>query len=503
MNKGAIILGMTTGIVFGCYRLAPEHCGNNEGDASCPDGTFCDGCSAENNGCVAKMPSDACYFPDGFGNEVEGESSSGTSGAMSESTEDEPTTTTGSETSSTTGPIPGCVGDADCTDPLLPFCDPSGECVTCEGLSDPDGACAELDAQAPVCAGGVCVQCTTDRQGVCSGQTPVCVATNECAACTEHHECPDSACHLDGMNQGACFEPTEVTMVANAAELAAAVSNIGDGRGVIVLQGPTSYSESVNIAGDAEVAILGPSSAVLSGTSGLPIPSLNVGGNAIVYLAGPSVANGDFNGVACSGTSMWLDDSAVRNNVQLGMDVSGDCALRLRRTVVASNLGGGIDIAGGELTMRNSVVGRNGDDLTSSIGGLRLDGTATAITYSAAVGNEATNANRGSLFCLGGESGSIRNSILVGSGDSITGCDSLTFESNAVDGTALGGSNDNVGTVMAGWFIDLGINDYHLTTVGEAEFVGIASWQKGDPMTDIDGDPIPTDMASFPGYDQP
>ena len=162
-----------------------------------------------------------------------------------------------------------------------------------------------------------------------------------------------------------------------------------------------------------------------------------------------------------------------------------------------------MDIAGGELTMVNSVVGRNGDNLTSSIGGLRLDGTATEITYSVMVGNEATNPSRGTLFCVGGETGVVHNSILVGSGESISGCGTLTLESNAVDGSSLGGTNDDVGPIMAGWFTNLGTNDFHLTTAGETTFMDIATWQAGDPTTDIDGDPIPTDMPSFPGYDQP
>ena len=31
----------------------------------------------------------------------------------------------------------------------------------------------------------------------------------------------------------------------------------------------------------------------------------------------------------------------------------------------------------------------------------------------------------------------------------------------------------------------------------------IAMWEDGDPTADVDGDDIPTDMSSFPGYDQP
>ena len=56
---------------------------------------------------------------------------------------------------------------------------------------------------------------------------------------------------------------------------------------------------------------------------------------------------------------------------------------------------------------------------------------------------------------------------------------------------------------MAGWFVSLGMNDYHLTTAGETAFMDIAMWQTGDPLADVDGHPIPTDVPSFPGYDQP
>jgi len=71
---------------------------------------------------------------------------------------------------------------------------------------------------------------------------------------------------------------------------------------------------------------------------------------------------------------------------------------------------------------------------------------------------------------------------------------------NALDHD-LGGSNFNVG-YDATWFSpDDG--DVHLTPAGEAVLMDIAMWQPGDPSADIDGDPIPTDVPSFPGYDQP
>lgn len=368
-------------------------------------------------------------------------------------------------------------------------------------MTSPDEACAQLDAGTPVCDAGSCVECTQLRPEACDGVTPVCGQDNGCTACTEHDQCAGTACHLDGELRGACFEASEVVMVANNAELAAAIATIGNDSGVIVLEGATGYNQTVNIAGNVEIAFVGPLTAVLSGTAGLP--SLNVGGDAIVYLAGPSVANGDADGLSCSGTSVWLDDSEVRNNADLGMDVSGGCAAHLRRTVISTNTGGGLSISGGELTTRNVVIGRNGDNLSSTVGGVRLDGTIAEIVYSVIVGNEATNAARGSLFCVGGENGSIRNSIITGGGNSISGCDTVTFETNAVDEPALAGSNLDVGPVMAEWFLNLGANDYHLTPAGEAALMDIAMWQPGDPTADIDGDPIPTDLPSFPGYDQP
>src|SRR5690606_20603666 len=47
----------------------------------------------------------------------------------------------------------GCSGDA-------PFCHvPSGECVPCSAMDDPDAACAAADPTAPICATDECVPC--------------------------------------------------------------------------------------------------------------------------------------------------------------------------------------------------------------------------------------------------------------------------------------------------------------------------------------------------------
>lgn len=411
------------------------------------------------------------------------------------------------EISGTTTDSQGCLDDEDCRGTATPFCGAMGECVSCDQMGAPNGACQSLDALTPVCSEGTCVQCTVQQAEACAGQTPICNPSNECVACTEHDHCPDSACHLDGESAGACFDPAEVVEITNEAELSAVLDQLGANDRAVFRISSGSYGVPIAIGDEAEVAIIGQGATppVLNGDNGLQGP-LAVGSGAMVYLDGVLVANALGGGVECTGprgTSLWLDDTEVRNCMRYGVDAVGECATHLRRTVISSNGDGGLVVEGGELWVENSVVGRNGDDLTSTFGGMRLSLTFVDITYSTLVGNEASNAARGSLFCLGGESGSIRNSIIVGSGNSIDGCDTLAFNTNATDDSNLGGSNPDVGAAMAGWFLDLGMNNYRLSSNGETVFADIAMWQEGDPLVDIDGEPIPTQEPSLPGYDQP
>lgn len=138
---------------------------------------------------------------------------------------------------------------------------------------------------------------------------------------------------------------------------------------------------------------------------------------------------------------------------------------------------------------------RNGAD--------RLDSTSVDITYSTIIGNEATNAARRSISCAGDEIGEIRNSIIATTGNSVDGCDRLSFLGNAVDDPDAAANGTEVGPAMPAWFVDLGMSNFHLSGAGADALMGIAMWQEGDPLTDIDDEAIPTEMPSAPGYDQP
>ena len=478
----------------------------------------------DHDGCFADLPEDECYSACGGGRSIVDEpdypgcegvadgtasgSSGGTAGdtATDVGATDDPATgsatanVTGSETTGGTTEGPGCEGNEDCSDGAAPFCDGEGVCVSCDGMPDGNAACGEADEENPVCDAGECVQCTAGDSEACDGQTPICdEEVRTCGACTEHSECPDSACHLDGVDVGGCFDEGDVQVIANVGQLNTALGGLGANDQVVLVLAAGTYGSTLGIGGSAEVAILGQGAPILAGDGSRAVDAFASG---IVYLSGVEIVNGSGDGISCSGTSVWLDDSEVRNNAQVGLDVSGGCAAHLRRTVVAVNNGGGIDQVGGELRMTNSVVALNGGSV-SPFGGLSIDGVDILVSYTTIAGNDSQNTGM-SIRCSGANTGEVRNSIVSGEdASSVDPCAGVSVLSSRVDEGGLGGTNTNVGAFDPGWFSNPATGNYHLTGSGETVFMDIADWQAGDPLFDVDGDPIPTDMPSFPGYDQP
>ena len=496
-----------------------DHCSNNEGDRYCaqlsPETPFCsNGSDAACNGtfptgCVAAEDLlEGCADPCGSLSAEEcdglaGGSSSGTSDGSGEPGTDSVSATEGA-TGSTTGGLPACDGPEDCGGDT-PFCSELGECVSCSELADGDGACSDADAATPVCSEGVCVQCTDENAGACVDATPTCGSDNECVACTEHAHCPESACHLDGPDVGRCFDVGAVQMIADGTALTEAFDNAPDGGDlVLVLTGTISDygNTSISFATSAEVAVIGDGSQLLTNDDLNPIVAS--GGESIVYFGGVSIGGnilGD--GLACSGTSVWLDDSEVRSNDGVGLTVSGGCAAHLRRSVISDNDGGGMDASGAttRVLVETSVIASNGNGAGR---GLVFDDAQIEMTFSTVVRNDGTSDD--TLLCIGTAGGVIRNSILAGrDAPSISGaCSNVMFSSNRTD-TDVGGA-DNVSTDVPNeedWFVAFFRGDYHLSAQGQDELDGIAMWQEGDPATDIDGEPVSTDSPSFPGYDQP
>ena len=147
-----------------------------------------------------------------------------------------PATETDTET---TGSIP-CDDDDDCMTRGAPFCGPAGECTDCDGMNDPDAACAGLDEGTPACVDGACVQCTDAIATECDGTTPICDdEQNLCVPCTEHAQCEDSgACDIA---EGDCFTTDQEMHVdgdggQDFTTITAAVASVGAaGQALIII----------------------------------------------------------------------------------------------------------------------------------------------------------------------------------------------------------------------------------------------------------------------------
>ncbi len=223
-----------------------------------------------------------------------------------------------------------------------------------------------------------------------------------------------------------------------------------------------------------------------------------------MYLSNVEVSNSNVagDGLECSGRSAWVHDSLLDAN-RIGVAASGGCFVHARRTTIIENTDRGIECSGGDLSLRNSAVGLNGNGFTSDVGGLYLTNATVDIVYSTIAANQSSVLGEASVSCAGGELGEVRNSIIVSGGEGVGGCAGITFANDAVDDSGIGGTNVDVGAAMGSWFTGLATGDFHLSGAGVEIFADIADWQAGDPVADIDGDPIPRGMRSHPGYDQP
>jgi hypothetical protein len=166
---------------------------------------------------------------------------------------------------------------------------------------------------------------------------------------------------------------------------------------------------------------------------------------------------------------------------------------------VVNNTGGGIVVdGGGMLVLENSFVGGDQNDKNA----LDIADGAATLLYATLAGGFGSAS---SLLCDDGTNTTVRNSLLVAR----TGSDELTCPNVTVTDSAL--EMDVAGNISLGdmpgitWFMDYATGDFHLSGSHPAAIDTAATWQTGDPTTDIDGEPRPTTDGSpdFAGADVP
>lgn len=471
------------------------------GSAGCPclDGGICD----DGLLCASKVCIDVGGSTEGSTGSTGGTGSSSSTSASTVGGECSPADDTVNQ---------GCAG----SDPTRPYCSKAGLCVDCSGLAACPGDVPACDPES-----GLCVLCVPGDSDLCSGGTPACDPdTHTCVPCTAHEQCSSGACDLFS---GECFDDAEVIWVDSGNKSCgssggsedkpfcslkqAMVEAVGGDQGapiVVQIRGD-GYDGPIVVPSKRKVAIINPDADI--GTvsiSASATETLLIESGALAMIDGIELATNDVgSGLRSDGAAVWIDRSVVRNNFKLGLSANLS-TVRVRSTVITGNNGGGIDASGeGSFILENSFVTDNGST-KSFVGGLAVSGGAdfNAI-YSTVISNAATFGLAGSLSCDAPGSVLVRNSVIVGSNDSIS-CPEAQITGSAVDSSDPGPGNMKIEQSM--------VADYFLApfagifrVVEGTALAQLATWHDGDPIEDFEGDPRPMDDSSpdYAGADVP
>jgi len=378
------------------------------------------------------------------------------------------------------------------------------------------------DAMGSRCAcnasGVTCPSSTTQRQctsgawatATCSGSKPACVDGVGCSACTNHAQCPTSACHLSGSKAGSCFAASAVVTVTTAKALSDGIASVAaNTEKVFRLQaGSYAFTDSMTIAPGSEVAIVGVGSVTITGgPSNDPRNALLVvDSGATAYVASVLLSGtGSCTAILSrSSSTVWVDDS---RDFGFHSPISGVGEIHVRRSSMNAS-GASPYFQIGSFFAENSSFGPNGSG-GLSFAGLTFDNSVTVnLKYVTVAGNQNAINCVNAVPPVGGV---ISNSILTSwAGESVTGgtngsnCTGMTFSHNAVSGSSS--TQGAFGTTMAwdnaNWFTSEANGDFHLSTVGKTAIPKSAVRAPDDPALDIDGTSHPASNG-YPGYDEP
>ena len=402
----------------GCIIADPNHCSNS--DEPCLAAQVCDPCTPSSqtpsaNGCVATAdavdldPNQAGCQLGGASTDTPNTDGTMTTTNMSTETDVDVTTVDPDTTATTEADSTSTTSGGACDDcgGATPYC-VEDSCVGCDAL--PGAGCSDIDPGTPACNPdtGNCQLCTVEESSACEGETPACV-DNTCVACTEHAQCPDSACNLA---VGSCMPDDQVLYVDNSyamcdmgvgsvddpmCEITDAITALGDIGTVRVFPG-NPYDPAVNILNDEVFAVIGWEGEPVIGTGGGGVPEIVRVLGGTLYLSGVHLSGvgGTSAALRCTNSGVWIDDSRITGNVAasgVGIDASGCNPLQIRRSQIMSNEGGGILAATCQTQIVNSFVGNNGVAGFSAVPGISFTNGAFEVLYSSVGFNGSTGAD--------------------------------------------------------------------------------------------------------------
>ncbi len=459
---------------------------SSEGGTSCEDGDLRT-CEADNNGCLAWSGPSSCDT---------GACASNTACLVCDDK-----CTSGSHSCSGSQ-LSACTADDNGCYDFEPASTCSGNTPVCDADA---GRCECESSAAPTCTNGTTANQCVDgawADSACTGNTPACVTGLGCQPCTEHSQCPSSACHLAGSKKGSCFATNTVVNVNSAATFLNAINATSDGGESVIKLSAGTYTLTAGFGPEGETAIIGQSGVTL--VDNMPFPGDAraglLGSQGITYYAKFELTNtsADHAGVTpATGSVMWLDDVKIRGQYN-AVYSNGEC--HLRRTTISNYAGSGVTaVYGGSVFLENSTVGPASASGTTGVGA--YSGGVLDVRYSTIAGNDF-----GVGCSIGDSSGRIANSIIASNinghsiADENTDCsDVFTLVTNAVDQDGYG---TKIAIYSSNWFVSASTGNLHLSNAGKVAIPAIAVRGSGDPLLDIDGATRPA-SAGFPGADEP
>ena len=560
LRRGSALLAACAALagLGGCIIYNENHCAyvmQNGGADPCPADHVCNRCSPDNNGCVAiaDLDSVAPQCLEGGGSTgttnptsttqptdatTMGPSSSSTIGTSTiadtettmpatatETTGDTSGTSPPSSASSTTGePLcdPGQqIVDPDCATPGEPYCVGLGVCGACDELAGIGKSCDDVDPNKGVCDpdSGLCVQCTKkDLSGCTDPMLPGCdEATGQCAPCTEHRECPNSACDIE---EGVCFPEDSVIYVKNDQAICiggtgtlknpfchfqAALPTLMPGKKTtirVIISGTTAMQA---------LALVNPGYILAIVSNDNQFPTLNgklnsdstieVSMGSRVYAShlrfqfsgSPSV-------LQCTSGTLYLNEVKIEGdgiNQAKALDLN-NCKTVIQRSKIFKNISG-IQATGGSLSLENTHVAQNGTG-GAAFGAFNLLGNVTTrINYSSIALHPQTKSTSVFKCAMGIGQILIRNSAVVGLTpmQSAECVPAIKQELGVVQEVATA---EEQTSLVDMWFD--GLVDGALVAGAVSPLSDKAMWMDGDPRSDYEYNPRPLMSPGYAGADQ-